>query len=527
MSDKHDIVIIGSGAGGATLAHRLAPSGLRVLVLERGDYVPREQENTDPREVFECKRYQAAETWHDRHGQPFSPYTHYCVGGNTKFYGAALLRMREHDFAEVRHYGGVSPAWPITYNELEPYYTEAEHLYSVRGLRGSDPCEPWASAPFDDAPLEPEPRIAELMQQLRATGLRPFPIPLGIRSDMAGPATAPVRLGNFDGYPDPTETKADAHVSALRPALLRPTMTLVTRARAIRLETDSAGDSIERVIVERDGERHEFRARAFVLACGAINSAALLLRSACAGHPRGLANSSGMVGRCYMSHQNGCFIAVYDRPNPSRFQKHFGLTDFYSGDPDDGHGALPLGTIQLMGRSDRGTLEWIKGDALPDQSVDSIKSRTVDFFLTAEDLPDPANRVELMPDGAVRLSYTPNNTEAYDRLVHRFTRALQEAARRAGHQPPACLTARLGISGVSHQSGTLRFGRDPRDSVLDVNCKAHDLDNLYAVDASFFPSSAAVNPSLTIMANALRVGDHLIERLGARAVACAAQEVAS
>lgn len=517
MTERYDIVIIGSGAGGSTLAHRLAPSGLRVLVLERGDFVPREQENLDPRAVFEQKRYQASETWYDRDDRPFQPYTHYCVGGNTKVYGAALLRMRERDFGEVRHVGGVSPAWPISYDDLEPYYTLAERLYSVHGSRGSDPCEPRASAPYPHRPLDPEPRIAELLSDLRGAGLRPFPIPLAVRPPSRAPGEAPVRLGNFDGYPDPTETKADAHVVALRPALGAPNVTLLTRARVERLETGRGGRAVERVVVERDGERVVVTAGVVVLACGAINSAALLLRSADARSPRGLANSSGLVGRNYMCHQNGCLVAVYDEPNPSRFQKHFGLTDFYFGDPGDGGDAWPLGTVQLMGKPDAGTLAWVKGDALPGESVESIRPRTVDFFLTAEDLPDPGNRVELRSDGSIRLSYRPNNTEACERLVQRFTAALSKAAERAGKRPPACLSARLGVSGVSHQNGTLRFGTDPRSSVLDVHCRAHDLDNLYAVDASFFPSSSAVNPSLTIMANAMRIGDHLLERLGARA----------
>ncbi|MDX2130523.1 MAG: GMC family oxidoreductase [Planctomycetota bacterium] len=507
----YDVIIIGSGAGGGTLAHALAPSGLRVLILERGDVLPRERENWDEKAVFADKRYLAKETWYDRDDQPFSPYTHYWVGGNTKVYGAALLRMRVHDFGEVRHYGGISPAWPISYDDLEPYYTRAERLYSVHGDRGSDPHEPPASAPFPFPFIEPEPRIKALFDDLRSQGYRPFPIPLGVRLDRASPTAAPYRFSAFDGYPDLTEVKADAHVCCVQPALARENVSLVTRAYVERLVTDPRGGTVTEVVARRDGERLVFRGSVVVLACGAINSAALLLRSASDRHPHGLANGSDQVGRNYMCHQNGCFLAVTQERNPSQFQKHFGMTDFYCGAPDS---PLPLGTIQLMGKPDRGTIDWLRGGDLPGVSIDDIASRTIDFFLTAEDLPDPNNRITIRPDGAIKVSYRVNNAEAYERLATKLGEALSRAEMSRGRRRPEYLAARLGVGGVSHQNGTLRFGTDPATSVLDVNCKAHELDNLYAVDGSFFPSSSAVNPSLTIMANALRVAEHLLGRLG-------------
>ncbi len=508
----YDVIIIGSGAGGGTLAHRLAPSGLRVLVLERGEPIPRERENWDEREVFERKRYLARETWYDRDDQPFSPYTHYCVGGNTKVYGAALLRLRETDFGEVRHYGGVSPAWPISYRDLEAYYTQAERQYHVHGVRGADPTEPPTDAPLVGPPLAPEARIAELFDDLTALGYRPFPIPLGVRLDVRGRGESPARLGAFDGYPDPTLTKSDAQTCAVAPALAHDTVEIRTGVRVERLLVDRTGRGVRAVeCVGPDGPE-TFRAGVVVLAAGAINSAAILLRSACTGHEGGLANASGLVGRNYMCHQNGCLISVEGEPNTLEFQKHFGLADFYHGAEDS---TLPLGLVQLMGKPDRATLEWLRGTALAGVALDDIRRRTVDFFLTAEDLPDPSNRVELRADGSIRLVYARNNTEAYDRLREKVCHALLAAQARRGRARPTFLHERLGISGVSHQSGTLRFGLDPRTSVLDPSCRAHGLDNLYVADASFFPSSAAVNPSLTIMANALRVGDIIIDRLGA------------
>ena len=514
----YDFIIIGSGAGGGTIASALAPSGKRILILERGDFIPRERENWDPAAVFEHKRYLARETWYDRDDRPFEPYTHYCVGGNTKMYGAALLRMRESDFGEVRHFGGVSPAWPISYNDLEPYYTRAERLYHVHGQRGADPLEPRASAPFPFPALEPEPRIRELFDDLTDLGLRPFPIPLGVRTDSAERGAAPFRPSHFDGYPDLTETKADAHVIGVKPALAHPNVSLVTRAFVDRLTTDRAGGAVTGVVVRRDGETITFRGDTVILACGAINSAALLLRSASDRHPRGLANSSDLVGRHYMTHQNGCFVAVTQTPNESVFQKHFGLMDFYQAGGDRPH---PLGLVQLMGKPDRGTLAWLRADQLPGVSMDDLQRHTIDFFLTAEDLPDPRNRISLRPEGGIRVDYTPNNTEAYDRLQALLTGILASVEQRRGRTAPRILASRLGIGGVSHQNGTLRFGHDPALSVLDVHCKTHDLDNLYVVDASFFPSSSAVNPSLTIIANALRVADHLLARHGAPARALA------
>ena len=179
--DQHyDVIIIGTGAGGGTLAHRLAPSGKRVLLLERGDYLPRERENWDSTAVFVQGRYRAPEFWYDEHGHEFPPETNYYVGGNTKFYGAALFRLRPQDFGELRHHDGVSPAWPLRYEDFEPYYTEAEHLYRVHGRHGEDPTEGPASAPYRFEPVEHEPRIQQLSDDLDKQGLHPFHLPIGV-----------------------------------------------------------------------------------------------------------------------------------------------------------------------------------------------------------------------------------------------------------------------------------------------------------------------------------------------------------
>jgi choline dehydrogenase-like flavoprotein len=512
MKTKYDIIIIGSGAGGGTLAYKLAPSGKSILILERGEYIPKEKENWDPKEVFTNGRYRTTEKWFDKNDQPFSPYTHYAVGGNTKMYGAAMFRLRESDFKEIKHFGGLSPAWPIQYDEFEPFYTEAEKLYSVHGERGVDPTEPKAKSGYPFPPLKHEPSMQELYDSIRSLGYRPFPLPIGVRLGENGKeGSSPVHLSNFDGFPDPTEAKADAQVVSLKQALKAPNVSLVTGAHVDRLLTDKSGKRISVVEVTRNGEKISFEGDVVVLAAGAVNSAAILLRSNGRSSPHGLANGSGLVGRNYMLHQNGCVINFSKKPNTSQFQKSFSLSDFYNQAEDS---EFPLGTIQLMGKNDPDTVLDLTKDHFPGRSFEELSTHSIDFWITSEDLPDYNNQVTLRQDGSIRTNYTVNNREAYNRLKKKLFQILDKL----GERDPLLRDAvrvgyDLGVSGVSHQMGTLKFGNDPRSSVLDVNCKAHELDNLYAVDASFFVSSGAYNPSLTIMANALRVGKHLLERL--------------
>jgi choline dehydrogenase-like flavoprotein len=518
MNDSYDVIIIGTGAGGGTLAHRLAGSGRRVLLLERGPYLRREQENWDSREVFVKGRYHTDEAWYDKDDQPFHPGAHYFVGGNTKAYGAILFRMREGDFGEVRHHGGISPAWPLAYADLEPYYAQAERLYAVHGRRGEDPTEPPASGPFPHPAVSHEPRIQRLHDDLVAAGHHPFHLPVGVRLDESDPQnSACVRCSRFDGFPCPTDGKADAHVMAVTPALAAGNIRLVTGARVERLETDATGREVTGVVCERHGRTETYRADIVAVCAGAVNSAALLLRSASDRHPAGLANASGVVGRHYMCHINSAMLALSVEPNPTQFQKTLGLNDFYWGAEDFD---FPLGHIQMLGKTDGTMLRAGAPRLTPGFVLDSMARHAIDFWLTTEDLPHPDNRVTLRDDGTIRLSYTDRNTDGHKRLL----RKLKHLLPRLGCHPhliPNTISRdkRIPIEGVAHQCGTVRFGTDPATSALDVDCRAHDVDNLYVVDTSFFPSSSAVNPALTAMANALRVGDHLLQRLGAGAVA--------
>ena len=511
-TEHFDVIIVGSGAGGGTLAYALAPSGKRILLLERGDFLPREKDTWNPKVVTTEGRYLAKDTWYTPDGKPFSPYIYYWVGGNTKFYGAALLRLRERDFGEVHHAGGVSPAWPLAYSDFEPYYTRAEHLYQVHGQHGGDPLDPPYSREYAHPAVSHEPRIQELSDDLARLGHRPFHLPLGLLLDEANPRKSRcIRCNTCDAFACVVQGKADAHVICVEPALDYPNVTLLTNAFVTRLETNPSGRVVNRVVVERNGETAAFSADVVVLAAGALNSAAILLRSAGDGHPNGLANSSGLVGRNYMCHQNSTFVAISKEPNPSIYPKTLGLSDFYFESAD---WEYPMGFIQMLGKRDTEDLRQEAPAVVEDMTLEDMARHSLDFWLQSEDLPDPANRVTLNARGEIVLHYTRNNMEAHDRLIAKLKSLLSYIG---CHEHLIPVDSYLGTTfpfNLAHQNGTMRFGADPRTSVLDLNCKAHDLDNLYVADASFFPSCGAVNPSLTIIANALRVGDHLLARLG-------------
>lgn len=510
---EYDVIIIGSGAGGGTLAHHLVMnSDKKVLLIERGDYVPREKGLWDSRTVFVERKYDANETWYDKDKKPFRPGTHYFVGGNTKMYGSALMRMREKDFNEVEHEGGISPAWPIGYQDLAPYYMKAEELYHVHGKRGDDPLEPSENTPYKYPEVSHEPRIQELSDDLKKIGHKPFYMPVGVLLDEQDPHKSPcIRCDTFDGFACLVNGKADAEVICVDPALESgKNLTLLRNSYVEKLTTDESGKTVSEVHVKRGEKSEIYKASTVVVSCGAINSAALLLRSKSAKHPDGLANSSGAVGRHYMCHNNTAFMALSLKQNPTKFQKTLGLSDFYYGADDWNY---PLGLIQMLGKSDA---EMLRADApvmTPHKLLEEMAVHSLDFWLTTEDLPDPENRVVVGEDGSIHLQYTPNNLKSHEKLIEKLKGMLHHiGCKEHLMKSSVYLKKKIPIAGVAHQCGTARFGTDPKTSVLDVNCKAHDLDNLYVVDGSFFVSASAVNPALTIMANALRVGDHLLEK---------------
>ncbi len=519
MSD-YDVIVIGSGAGGGTLVHRLAPSGKRILLLERGDWLPREPQNWQVRDVFIDNRYISPDTWYDAEtAKAFQPQVHYFVGGATKLYGAALYRLRKEDFGELRHHDGISPAWPISYDELEPYYTQAEQLYRVHGARGEDPTEPPASAPYPFPAVSHEPRIQQLADDLEAAGHHPFHAPCGVMLDEGNmPYSACVRCPTCDGFPCLVHAKSDAEVLAVRPALEQRNVTLLTNTEAVALRTNPAGSAVTEVAVEREGARETYSADLVVVSCGAANSAKLLLRSANDKHPNGLANGSDQVGRNYTFHNSQAVLALSKEENPTIFQKTLGLNDFYLGADDFEY---PLGNIQMVGKSQADMYRGekpLETKLAPTRTLEEMARHAVDFWLSTEDLPRRENRVTLDREENIRLSYRQTNHEPAKRLYHKLKGLLAHTGMHPDHLLPrhAYLKTEIPVAGVAHQAGTCRFGADPATSALDTNCKAHELDNLYVVDTSFFPSIGAVNPALTAMANAIRVGDHLLERMGAQ-----------
>jgi choline dehydrogenase-like flavoprotein len=523
--DSYDVVIIGTGAGGGTLARHLAPSGKRILLLERGDWLPRELENWLAQSVFVENRYVSEDTWYDEQGKPFQPQIHYFVGGATKLYGAALYRFRAEDFGELRHHDGISPAWPISYDELEPYYTLAEQLYQVHGARGEDPTEPHASAPYPFPAVSHEPRIQQLADDLATAGYQPFHAPCGILLDEGNmPYSTCIRCANCDGFPCAVHAKSDAEVLGVRPALEHSNVTLLTNAQAIRLDTDPTGRTVTEVVFDHDGATEHVAADVVVVSCGAANSAKLLLSSASDTHPNGLANGSDQVGRNYMFHASQAVLALSREENPTVFQKTLALNDFYFGSDDFD---FPLGNIQMVGKSQAPMFRGEKPRQTrlaPQWTLERIARHAIDFWLSTEDLPRPENRVTVDRDGRLTLTYTPTNDEPKKRLLHKLESMLGKLDMNAGHliHRFAYMKNEIPVAGCAHQAGTVRFGTDPATSVLNTDCRAHEVDNLYVVDTSFFPSISAVNPALTAMANALRVGDHLLERLGVSKGALAA-----
>jgi choline dehydrogenase-like flavoprotein len=512
-TQHYDVIIIGSGAGGGTLGLKLAQAGKKVLMLERGNFLPREKENWDAEEVFLKGRYTSKDIWHDKDGKPFQPGVHYFVGGATKMYGAALFRLREKDFEQVQHHDGISPEWPVKYDTFEPYYSQAEHLFHVHGRHGEDPTDPPFSQQLKYQPVTHEPRIQRLHDQLAKAGYHPAHAPTAILlSEEHRAFSHCLKCDSCDGYPCLVHAKSDAETICVRPAMQHKNFTLVCDSHVSKLETDESGRTITRVMVKVAGKRMAATGDLVVVSCGAANTAKLLLQSASDKHPNGLANGSDQVGRNYMFHNSQAVVALSKEPNDTIFQKTLSVNDFYWGSDDFLH---PIGNIQMIGKSKGPMFREDAGPLPPGFTLEMMGKHAVDFWLSTEDLPDPNNRVTLKQDGSITLSYTFNNQEPTKRLYKNLKHMLEHLDCHPHLLPNSLYLGKtIPIAGVGHQVGTCRFGTDPGTSVLNTNCQAHEVDNLYVVDSSFFPSIGAVNPSLTIIANALRVGDHIVERLG-------------
>jgi choline dehydrogenase-like flavoprotein len=488
----YDVIIVGTGAGGGTLTRKLALTSKKILVLERGEFLEKESSELVEVEVFKKEDYHAPEQWYDNAGEPFHPQTCYSVGGNTKMYSGALLRMREKDFEAVQHQDGISPEWGLKYQDFEPYYTEAEKLYRAHGKAGDDPTEPSRSEDYPFLPIEHESNIQDIGDRLSKYGLHPAYLPIG--------------LGDR-GRTDSEDTGVTPAIKASNNVMLK------TGAKVVCLHTNPSGSTVKAVEAEIGKQSYLFMGDIIVLACGAINSAALLLRSANEKHPQGLANRFDLVGRNLMKHLMTVILQQSPQPNSGLFQRTLYINDFYWGDRDY---TYPMGHIQNSGGilqdvifSESPPILSVAAKLMPGFGLKQLAKRSLGWWLQTEDLPNPKNRVTLK-GSKLYLNYTPNNLEAHDRLLYRWQEVLKATDKQSrGIHPYGSVPIQV----VAHQCGTCRFGEDPQSSVLDLNCRTHDLDNLYVVDSSFFPSNAAVSPVLTVIANALRVGEHLIERL--------------
>lgn len=513
-------MVIGSGAGGATFAQRLADTGKSILILERGEHLPVEEENWDPNAVFIKHRYRTDEEWLDRKRRKIKPNIHYWVGGNTIFYGAALYRFRRRDFDETTHYGGKkSPAWPIGYDDLAPYYLEAEHLWNVHGKRGEDPTDDGTAPAYNHPALKDDIEIQSLKTRLRSQGITPFSMPMAVEREEEMPETSPcIRCSTCGGFPCKRKAKSDGRKMVER-ALRHSTVSLMTGAKVMSLETNSAGNEIKRVHFEAGGEQYSVKGDVVVLAAGAVNSAAILLGSSTDKHDKGLANASDQVGRNYMFHTASASLSFAWPKIQTTFPKTLAINDFYWGDPDGGFD-FPMGHVQM--------LEYLSGDVIrgqlgntippfliPKFIANAIGDRALPFLLMTEDLPMQKNRVQLTKNGQIKLDYWHNNLKAHSRLIERFHGIMGKAGRFCkclrGYR--AEIDAIIPVYGTAHQCGTLRMGSDKKSSVVDPSCKSHDVENLYVVDTSVFCSSAAVNPALTAIANSLRVADIVRERI--------------
>ncbi len=502
IDDQHyDVIIVGTGAGGGTLANKLASTGKNILILERGDFMPLEEQNRANVDVFKKERYRAAERWYDKDGETFSPQTNYAVGGNTKIYGATLVRMREKDFEAVEHQEGVSPEWGLKYQDFEPYYTEAERLYMVHGQTVDDPTEPYRSSDYPLPAVEHEPQIQKIVDAITKQGLHPTPLPLSLTHE----------------DDDPT---GDSEVFGIVPALKHDNVTLKTSAKVVCLITNSSGEAVRAVEAEIKGQSYLFFGDIIVLSCGAINSAALLLKSANHKHPNGLANSSDLVGRNFMKLHQTAMVELSVNANSGKFLRSVSVNDFYWGDENFpypmGHIENTGGLLQDIIFAESPPILSVLAKGMPGFGLKQLAKRSIGWWMYTETLPDPDNRVRVK-EGKIYLDFTPNNIEAHDRLIYRWIDVLKASEKKLGSSVFEKLAiyprGEVPIQAVANQCGTCRFGEDPQTSVLDLNCRSHEIENLYVVDSSFFPSSSSVSPALTIIANALRVGDHLKERL--------------
>jgi choline dehydrogenase-like flavoprotein len=502
IDDQHyDVIVIGSGAGGGTLVGQLAASGRRVLLLERGGAMALADQNVADVDLFRKDRYHPGEMWFGPDGDPFNPQTIYALGGNSKIWGAVLERMREREFAGEPLQEGPVPAWEVSYHELAPYYERAEQLYRVHGRSGADPNGPPRQADYPLPPRPIEPFLEDLRAALQRHGTHPYDLPLSWSEQAEDPS-------------------GDAEVFGVAPARREATVTVRERARVRCLHVNPSGREVRGVEAEIDGQAWLFSAHQVVLAAGAINTAEILLRSASDQHSRGLANGSDQVGRNLMKPQLTAILQLATAPNSGRYPRSLGVSDYSWGDRNV---SFPLGTIQSGGGvlqdalfAESPPVLSLITKLLPGFGLNRLASRSISWWAMSAVRPDPENRVTLR-GASLQIQYLPNNREAHDRLVYRWMDTLQKV-----EEDPACTVVKTApirprgeapLSAMGQVCGTCRMGSDPATSVVDRQGRCHELTNLWIADASVFPSCPSVGIGLTVIANALRISEAVLEAL--------------
>ncbi len=513
MADAWDAVIIGSGFGGSMAAHRLARAGWRVVVLERGRWVERDKTAWDPQAILLDRKYRASSGFRaddDAGVRDLVPDA--AVGGNSVFYGAASFRLRAADFAMASTFGhdagdGLSWVdWPITYDDLAPYYDAAEQLLGVAGVSGVDPWDPPRACPYPSQPAPYTAPARRLAAAARARGWRPFPIPLAINYGAIRTRARCVQCLTCDLFPCMIGAKNDLAVAVL-PAAMERGAVVRTETIATRLQLEGGRVVAVECMDERTGSSFLVPCRTCVVSGGAIASAALLLRS-------GLDTTSPggrWIGRNLQRHCNTVVAGLcLDDTNPEqRHHKQVAITDLYYGAPDLRGPRTPLGMMQ--------GLQVPPAELIHAQGpfpANIVGARTVQRHLyllcVAHDRPNPANRVQLDPArrDALGLPLT-SVTHHYTDLDVAACRELRREAARILRRAGAVIVVHRDIDTYSHAVGTVRFGASPEHAALDPWCRPFGSDNLFVLDGSFLPTGGAVNPSLTIAANALRVAERI------------------
>jgi choline dehydrogenase-like flavoprotein len=512
QDQEYDLIVIGSGFGGALAAHAAVVAGRRVLMLERGDWIRRTPDNWGPDGFFELTGAYSRETPFqvDAGEAPPALGVLTSVGGASVFYGGVSLRLREDDFGNAPDIDPEGTAlWPYAYDELEPYYARAEALIGVAGLAGEDPTEPRRSSPFPCAPGALAPVSARMADAARSLGLRPFRLPLAINYQATGSRHPCQSCNTCDGFACAVSAKNDVATTVLtdltgRGLELRPA-TVVTR-----LVLDGRRVSRVEAVDRRSGEALTFRCRTVAVAAGALVTPQLLLAS---GLDR-LNPAGDAVGRYLMRHSNAVVMGAFTRrPAPDReFHKQIGIHDYYFGHPSVDSPSGKLGSIQQWGTPQT---EYILR-YIPRWQHTIAKvgmPHTTGFIVIAEDQPSRDNRVALTGQTTRYGLAQAAITHHYGRRDDAARRALVTVAARVLKRAGALATFVRNIPTFSHALGTVRMGPDPSMAPLDGSGAFRGTDNLYVTDGSALPRSGGVNPSLTIAANALRTGDIIQARL--------------